>query len=191
MSSFSALAVGTRPAGLPIDPLTGCFQAVAVHGGRLAVALLNQHDPGKIAAALTEARTALACAEARSGEVVAALKQATNDEIEAELTRLVRSWPQDKRGDLAGYGAELAIFVVELRPTRRALEQACRGLKLDRVHLPSIAEVMTALAAAEGALAAAAKQLTGLPERIARAEALLGRSRQEQASGRVNDEQAA
>ena len=175
MSSFSALTVATRPAGLPTDPLTGCFQAVAVHGGRLAVALLNQHDPVKIAAALVEARAALDGAESRSGEVVAALEPASNVEIEAELTRLVRSWPQDKRGDLAGYGAELAIFVVELRPTRRALEQACRGLKLGRVHLPSIAEVMAALTAAEGALAAAAQQLTALPDRIARAEAVLER----------------
>lgn len=177
MSSFSALAKATRPTSLPTDPLTGCFQAVAIHGGRLAVALLNQQDLGKVAAALTEARTALAWAKSRSGEVIQALEPATNDEIEAELTRLVRSWPQDKRGDLAGYGAELAIFVVELRPTRRALEQACRRLKLGRVHLPSIAEVMAALTADEGALAAAAQQLTALPDRIARAEAVLERAR--------------
>ena len=177
MSNSSALAVAARPAGLPTDPLAGCFQAVAIHGGRLAVALLNQLDPSKLAAAVTEARTALAWAESRKGEVIAALEPATNHEIELELTRLVRSWPQDKRGDLAGYGAELAIFVLELRPSRRALEQACRELKLVRVHLPSIAEVMAALTAAEGALAAAAQQLTTLPDRIERAEALLERAR--------------
>ena len=177
MSSFSALTVASRLAGVATDPLAGCFNAVAVHGSRLAIALLNQHDPDKIAASLVEAREALAWAESRSNEVIAALEPATNDQIEAELTRLVRAWPQDKRGDLAGYGAELAIFVVELRPSRRALEQACRGLKLGRVHLPSIAEVMTALTAADGALAAAAQQLTALPERIARAEAALERPR--------------
>ncbi len=172
MSSVASLAVASRAAGPPADALTGCFQAVAVHGGRLAVALLNR-DPERIAGALDEARQSLAWAESRNSDVLAALKPVTDDEIEVELTRLVRAWPQDKRGDLAGYGAELTLFVLELRPSRRALEQACRALKLGRVHLPSIAEVMTALKAAEGALAAAVQQLAALPDRIARAEAEL------------------
>ncbi|MGI3901253.1 MAG: hypothetical protein ACRYGP_13785 [Janthinobacterium lividum] len=150
---------------------------MAICGGRLAVALMNKPEVDKIAAALSEARNALSWAEACIGEVRAALEPATDGEIEAELTRLVRAWPQDKRGDLAGYGAELAIFVLEARPSRRALEQACRGLKLGRVHLPSIAEVMTALDAAEGTLSSAAQQLDALPGRIARAEALLDHAR--------------
>ena len=172
MSSFASLAVAQRPAGPLADALTGCFQSVAVHGGRLAVAMLDR-DPDRIAGALDEARRALAWAECRNGDVLAALEPVTDDEIEVELTRLVRAWPQDKRGDLAGYGAELTLFVLELRPSRRALEQACRALKLGRVYLPSIAEVMTALEAAEGALAAAVQQLAALPDRIARAEAEL------------------
>ena len=182
MNSISGLAVASRPSGLPADPLAGCFQAVAICGGRLAVALLNKPEVDKLAVALDEARKALGWAEARIGEVRTALEPATDGEIEAELTRLVRAWPQDKRGDLAGYGAELAIFVLELRPSRRALEQACRGLKLGRVHLPSIAEVMTALDAAEVALASAEQQLEALPGRIARAEALLQPARPTQAA---------
>ncbi len=35
MSSVSGLAVASRPAGPPADALAGCFQAVAVCGGRL------------------------------------------------------------------------------------------------------------------------------------------------------------
>ncbi len=50
------------------------------------------------------------------------------------------------------------------------------------MHLPSIAEVMTALDAAEGALASAVQQLEALPGRIARAEALLERARPPRAS---------
>ncbi len=141
------------------------------------MALLTQHDPGKLAAALAGAQSALATAEARSTALLEALAPADDEEVRTELHRLVRSWPQDKRGDLAGYAAELAIFVLERQPSRRALEQACRGLKLRRVHMPSIAEVVDALGAAEGAIGAATQQLATLPERIARAEAALNLTR--------------
>lgn len=174
MSSFTGLAVVQRTSGKQPDPVSEALEAVAFRGGRLAVALLTQHDAGKLADALAEAQEALALAEVRSAAVLDALSPATDDEVQGELARLVRSWPQDKRSDLAGYAAELAVFVLERQPSRRGLEQACRGLKLRRVHLPSIAEVMDALAGAEGAIAAATQQLATLPERISRAEAALG-----------------
>ena len=185
MSGSTGMTVLSRSAGLPTDQLAGCLRGVAVGGGRLFTALLSPHDLDKVAAALGEARRALASAEAHRGDLRTALEPAKDDQIEAELMRLVRAWPQDKRGDLAGYGAELAIFMLERRPSRRALEQACRALKLGRVHLPSIAEVMTALDVAEGALASTMQQLDALPGRIARAEALLEPARQLRAAAKT------
>ena len=101
----------------------------------------------------------------------------TREDIEAHGLRLLRAWPQAKHGDLTSYGAELALMVAERRPSRRALEQACRTLKLSKVHLPAIAEVVGTIDAAERVLQSRARRFAALPEQIAQVEAGLERDR--------------
>jgi hypothetical protein len=172
----TALAMLKLPAwqtGPQPDPLTACLDAVARHDGRLFVALLAPHDRWPIRDALQEARQALAGAAAHHEVLMRELAPASSDEIAQALDHLLRAFAWAPRGDLAGYGAQLADDIAELRPSRRALRLGCRKIRLGERSIPPIAKVYDAIGAADRTVRDAGKHLGALPERIAFAENLL------------------
>jgi len=114
-----------------------------------------------LAAATPEARSAirLACQPATVGEVC------------QRIDGLIQSMPQSEPAD--GYSAALTMDVGGLRPSRGALEAACRRLRTTAMFRPKIPEVLEAVREAGLMYEAALRAVDQLPGLIARAEHMI------------------
>lgn len=87
-------------------------------------------------------------------------------ELGAIVGGLVASWPRENR-DMAVMANFMAQDVARAAPSRAALLLACRYLRANHTHPPSIAEVLAALEASKKACASRAALLERLPRRVA------------------------
>ena len=104
------------------------------------------------------------------------------DEIGAQIGAFVTAWPNASRADLAGFGAQLAEDVIERRPCRYALRSSLRHLRQTSRFLPSIAEVLMALDAAQARVRDTVWHVEQIPAELDRARAALASSRRGAAS---------
>ena len=135
----SSLKPPVRPEQPALDRLLTAsgpaFMALS-HGGRDAATLRD---------AISGAQGLLISAAAVGRQLSEAVEVETADTIRDQLDRFVEAWPNASRGDLAGYGAQLALDVFNRQPCCYALRFALRHLRQTSRFLPSIAEVLAAL----------------------------------------------
>lgn len=98
---------------------------------------------------------------------------ATSDEVKRFLQMLVSAWPNASQGDLAGFGLQLRSDVEQQRPSVYALQEAAKRLRRTSKFLPSIAEVLDALDAADKRITAVVTTIDRIPAALAAARVLL------------------
>ena len=140
------LAAPPLPQANPID-------ALLTQSGLAFMTLFEasraQLPAGLLAAAVADAEAFLGSCGARASRLREAAEIVADDELTAALMRFVGAWPNASHGDLAAYGAQLAQDVLDRRPCRYALDEALRQLRQTSRFLPSIAEVLAVLDAAQ------------------------------------------
>jgi hypothetical protein len=99
-----------------------------------------------------------------------AARPATQQEIKRQLQVLIGSFPNSGRNDLAIFGVALLEDVCEEKPGIAALTNACRSLRRTVKFVPTISEVLTALAQQTQRHQTAIIGVREFPERIARAQ---------------------
>ena len=82
-------------------------------------------------------------------EITKATSPASVAETKTELALLVGAFPNASKGDLRIFGRMLVEDVAAQRPSVAALSLACRRLRRTARFVPTIAEVLEAIAAAE------------------------------------------
>lgn len=82
-------------------------------------------------------------------EITKATSPASVAETKTELALLVGAFPNASKGDLRIFGRMLVEDVAAQRPCVAALALACRRLRRTARFVPTIAEVLEAIAAAE------------------------------------------
>jgi hypothetical protein len=102
--------------------------------------------------------------------LIEAQQPASRAQIGSELGNLVTCYPYAGKRSLEGYGRHLVEDIIEMQPTRFALERACRELRRTSKFLPAISEVIEAVEDAEERLELHAKALRRLAEAIPRSE---------------------
>jgi hypothetical protein len=122
----------------------------AIHAAQAIVASVNL---GAIEAGLNEAA-----------------RPATAQEIKRQLQVLIGSFPNSGKSDLAIFGVALLEDVCEEKPGIAALTNACRSLRRTNRFVPTISEVLTALAQETQRHQSAITGVRELPERIAKAQ---------------------
>ena len=171
----SSLKLPARPEPPPVELILSAsgpaFMAL-FHGARDAATLRD---------AITGAELLLTSAAVIGRQLSEAVEVEPNEGIGRQLNAFVEAWPNASRSDLAGYGAQLALDVVERRPCRYALGSALRQLRQTSRFLPSIAEVLAALDDAQGRIRNTAWHLAKLPAELDRARADLETARAREA----------
>jgi hypothetical protein len=125
-------------------------------------------------AVIERARRALQAGVAARAPLEAACEPATVAEICERIAGLIQSIPQTDPAD--GYSASLTMDVGSLRPSRGALEAACRRLRTTSMFRPKIPEVLAAVREAGAIYAAALRAIDELPQQIVHAESARSRS---------------
>ena len=167
----------SSPTMRPDDPLQDMLSGSApafmgvFHGIRAA-------GRGELEARIQAAEAYLAHHSGRRVALMQALQPASMSELQQQVTPFPTAWPNASGADLAGYGAQLAMDVVDRRPSHYALVEGLRHLRQTSRFLPSIAEVMGAIDAVEDRLRTTAYHFDRLPEEIAKARRELDRVRQ-------------
>lgn len=129
----------------------------------------------QLRAAIAEAESFVA-ASALSDQVKALGRVASSAEVKRFLLMLVSAWPNASQGDLAGFGLQLRSDVEDQRPSVYGLQEAAVKLRRSSKFLPSIAEVLDAIEAADKRIVVAVTTIDRIPEALAEARALLERA---------------
>jgi hypothetical protein len=101
---------------------------------------------------------------------------ASDDQILEQLAMLIAAFPNFS-GDNPAFAHVLANDVAELSPSRLALGLALARLRRTQRFLPSIAETLAAIEAAEALIAAWARQLGELPANVDQAKQRIKKER--------------
>jgi|tagenome__1003787_1003787.scaffolds.fasta_scaffold20960990_5 hypothetical protein len=99
-----------------------------------------------------------------------AARPATQQETKRQLQVLIGSFPNSGKNDLAIFGVALLKDVCQEKPGIAALTNACRSLRRTNRFVPTISEVLTALAHETQRRQTAIAAVRELPERIAKAQ---------------------
>jgi hypothetical protein len=121
-------------------------------------------DNGSILAALARAEALAKDLKDLKGRLDAVRQPATVKQIAALCARLVAAYPTKNRDP--EFGSILFEEVAATQPSVGALEATVRHLTRTEKFLPSVAEVLEALDAAESRLAHKSRELEAAPERI-------------------------
>jgi hypothetical protein len=108
-------------------------------------------------------------------EINKATSPASVAETKTELVLLVGAFPNSGKNDLRVYGRMLVEDVGAVRPSVAALSLASRKLRRTARFVPTIAEVLEAIAAAEVDILRRARTLEGLVPWLERARGVLPR----------------
>ncbi len=98
-----------------------------------------------------------------------ASEKVTERELRVELGLLIAAFPNAPKGDLKAFGALLLQDCADLEPSRYGLATACRELRRTKKWLPSIAEVIEALSAAERRLKEQKYRIENVPRVLEKA----------------------
>jgi len=148
-----------KPTGGDLDRLTAVQRveealsvAQMLFGQMAHLDVYDAYDVKRVRAVLPQAKDIVATGALTelSDEFRKATQQATKKQIGQNLAALVAAFPNAGKSDLGPYGAMLAADVASKYPTFFALEIACRQLRQTSRFLPSISEVLEAIADAEG-----------------------------------------
>ena len=160
---------------LPAAPDSPPLDKLLAASGPAFMAVYDPNRAGRDVATLRDAiagaERLLANASALGSTLVEAVERETADAISRQLDAFTSAWPNASRGDLAGYGLHLVLDVADRAPCRYALRSALRELRQTSKFLPSIAEVLTALDAAQARVRDTAWHLAELPGHVALARA--------------------
>lgn len=107
-------------------------------------------------------------------ELIAALEQATDfasdRDVRSELACLVGAFPNAARADLKAFGALLALDVLSKAPSKYAISAAVIKLRQTCRFVPTITEVLEAIAAADEHVRHADRWAREMPKRVEKLE---------------------
>jgi hypothetical protein len=103
---------------------------------------------GQLGDTISEAESVLKSARLAqlADQILTSRRPAQSQEIKRQLQTLIGSFPNSSRQDLALYGVALLEDVVAEQPAVSALTNACRHLRRTARFVPTISEVLEALA---------------------------------------------
>jgi hypothetical protein len=168
---------------LPAERLEEETKALALEIGRITT---QPASAEQLAEAIRKAELLVANGFDRTlAELTKATSPATAAETKTELALLVGAFPNSGKNDLRVYGRMLVVDVSAQRPSVAALALACRRLRRTARFVPTIAEVLEAIATAEVDVLLRARTLERFGPWLERARGFLPRMQERE---RLEDE---
>jgi hypothetical protein len=131
----------------PAERLEEETKALALEIGRITI---QPASAEQLAESIRKAELLVANGFDRTlAEITKASSAAHGAEVKSELALLVGAFPNSGKNDLPIYGRMLVEDVAAQRPSVAALSLACRRLRRTARFVPTIAEVLEAIATAE------------------------------------------
>ena len=125
------------------------------------------------AAATVQGTIAAFDREAALAAIAAALRPATRQQIGEMAAAVVGCFPSADKRELSVFGAALPREIGDREPSAGALDLGFKAILAHAHFLPSVAEAVAAIEAAQARLTAAAEQIPNWEERRARMQARL------------------